>query len=81
MVSPQDTTIHVGQQFPIHFTLLGCGGTKVLTDSVTYTSANPATATVGPATGVVNGIAAGTTTVQATAHFYGVSMNVTVKVE
>ena len=79
--APQDTTIQAGQQFPIHFTLLGCGGARVLTDSVTYMSANPATATVGTATGVVTGVAAGTTTIEATAHHYGVTVHVSVKVE
>ena len=80
-VSPQDTVIHVGQQFPIHFTLLGCGGTQTLSDSVTYMSASPATATVDPSAGVVAGVAVGTTTVTATAHHYNVSETVSVKVE
>lgn len=80
-VSPQDTVIHVGQQFAIHFTLLGCSGTKVLTDSITYTSANQATAAVDPTTGIVSGVAVGMTTVAATAHHYDVAETVSVTVE
>jgi Bacterial Ig-like domain (group 2) len=79
--SPQDTTIQAGQQFPIHFTLLGCGGTQTLTDSVTYASANTAVATVGASSGVVSGVAAGATTIVVTGHHYGVTVNVAVTVK
>ncbi|MDE2086685.1 MAG: Ig-like domain-containing protein [Xanthomonadaceae bacterium] len=80
-VSPPDTTIQVGQQFPIRFTLLGCGGSQVLTDSVTFASLNPAIATVDVSSGIVDGVASGSTTIVVTAHHYRVTVNVAVTVK
>lgn len=80
--SPRDTTITVGDQFTIQFSLFGCAGTKRLTDdSLTFTSSNPAIATVERTTGVVTGIAPGADTVAVTAPQYDVGADVVVIVQ
>ena len=59
-LAPTDTTIAPGEQFQPHVTLLGCGGTKKLTDSLTWTSSDLNVAVVGTYTGIVIGAHAGT---------------------
>ena len=59
-LAPTDTTIAPGEQFQSHVTLVGCGGTKKLTDSLTWTSSDLSVAVVGTYTGIVIGARAGT---------------------
>jgi len=80
-VTPQDTTIRVGQQFPVHLTLLGCRGTRALSDTITYASANPAIAAVDSASGLVTGEAVGATSLTVTARHYRVTMHVGITVQ
>ena len=79
-VAPRDTVISIGQQFTIDFDLFGCAGTQQLTDSLTFTSANPAVASVGAASGVVMGMSAGATTIRARANRYAVFTDIPVQV-
>ncbi|CAN5902197.1 hypothetical protein BH11GEM1_BH11GEM1_12210 [soil metagenome] len=60
-IIPRDTAIAVGGQFQIIVSLLGCGGTQVLSDSLTFTSSDPGVAVVGSRTGTVIGARPGTT--------------------
>jgi hypothetical protein len=71
-MSPVDTTIGSGEQFTSHLTLLGCAGSVVLTDTITYQSSDLTVAAVGTETGVVIGIHPGGATIHATARHYGV---------
>jgi len=70
-VAPADTTISVGGQITPRVTLLGCSGTRVLTDSLTWTSTQPAIAVVGTRTGIVIGASPGVATVTANGKTYG----------
>ena len=80
-ISPRDTTIAVGQNFRVQFELFGCAGTQRLTDSITFTSSNPATAAANLSTGVITGITTGTATVRAMAHRFHVFGDVIVRVQ
>jgi hypothetical protein len=75
-VAPADTTILAGEQFTARMTLLGCGGTKVLSDTITFQSSDLNVATVGTTTGVVIGVRSGTATIHASALYYRVAGDV-----
>lgn len=79
-VAPADTTISVGGQLSPRVTLLGCGGTKVLADSITWTSSNVAAAVVGTNTGTVIGAGQGSAVITATGRTYGRIGSVSVSV-
>lgn len=70
-VAPNDTTIAPGDQFATRVTLLGCGGTKTLTDSLTWTSSDVTVAVVGTHTGVVIGVHPGSAVILVSAKTYG----------
>ena len=70
-VAPSDTTIAVGGTITPRVTLLGCAGTKVLSDSLTWSSADPTIAAVGTRSGVVIGTNPGATTITVTGKTYG----------
>jgi hypothetical protein len=70
-LTPTDTTIAPGDQFQAHLTLLGCGGTKTVTDSLTWTSSDVGVAVVGTRTGVVIGAQPGTALIMVVGRTYG----------
>lgn len=71
-MSPRDTAIAPGEQFTARLTLLGCYGTKVLSDTITYTSEDLSVAVVGTTTGIVTGVNPGTTRIRArSVHYHG----------
>jgi hypothetical protein len=70
-VAPVDTTIPPGGQITPRVTLLGCAGTQVLADSLTWASTNPTVAAVATHSGVVVGVQPGMTIVAATGKTYG----------
>ena len=59
-LAPRDTIVTVNARFNVRFTVLGCAGTRVLSDSMTWTSSDPSVATVEPRTGAVTAIRVGT---------------------
>jgi Bacterial Ig-like domain (group 2) len=67
---PHDTTVAVNARFNVRFVLLGCSGTRVLSDSVTWTSSDPAVATVDARTGTVTAIHVGTADITGKASRY-----------
>ena len=67
---PRDTTVTVNARFTMRFTLLGCAGTRVLSDSVTWNSSDPAVATVDAATGTVTAVGVGTAEITGSAFHY-----------
>jgi Bacterial Ig-like domain (group 2) len=70
-LTPADTTIASGDQFQAQVTLLGCGGTEILTDSLTWTSSDLSVAVVGTRTGVVIGAHGGTAMIAVVGRTYG----------
>jgi uncharacterized protein YjdB len=70
-VSPTDTTIRPGEQFTIRVSLLGCSGTKVLSDQLTWTSSDIGVAVVETGTGTVIGAQAGKATILIRGATYG----------
>jgi hypothetical protein len=59
-LAPRETTVTVNSRFNMRFTLLGCAGTRVLSDSVMWTSSDPSVATVDSRTGAVTAVRVGT---------------------
>jgi hypothetical protein len=77
---PTDTTILAGEQFTVRMTLFGCGGTQLLTDTISFQSSDLRVAVVGATTGVVAGAGTGTTSIRARAQHYSVFGDVHVTV-
>lgn len=73
-VSPSATTLGVGQRAAASVELRGCGGSRVLADRITWTSEAPAIARVDSVTGVITGVAPGSTRVQPHGDRYGVAL-------
>jgi hypothetical protein len=65
-VSPNPATVSTGQTVPLTATLKSSNGTVLTGRTVTWTSDHPSIATVS-SSGVVTGVAAGSTTIRATA--------------
>ena len=69
-VTPVDTTIGIRDQFTIRPSILGCSGTKVLTDDLTWNSAAPTVAVVDTH-GVVTAVQAGSATITVVGRMHG----------
>ena len=78
--SPVAPVIRVGESFTAHLELTGCGGQKVLADTVWWTTNSTGVVTVDSATGVTRGLAPGTATITAHAKHYGVNAPISVTV-
>ena len=70
-ISPSDTTIAVGGTVTLRATLLECGGTRAVTDTLTWTSSDPDIATVDAGSGTVRGVRAGITRILVVGRKYG----------
>lgn len=74
-MQPSDVTIVVGQSATASAEFLGCGGTKVLDDVLTWSVVDSLIANVNPATGVITGRAPGITRVEVSGKTYGRGLN------
>ena len=79
-LAPTSTTITVGQEVRATAEFLGCRGSKRFSDEITWSSADPAVASVDTATGRITGRSPGTTSVTPRGAKYGVLQHVTVTV-
>ena len=79
-LAPADTTIAPGDQFSGRLTVLGCGGTRVLQDSATWSSSDLTVAVVGVRTGVVIGAQPGSATIEVITKRYAVKGQIHVTV-
>lgn len=80
-LDPQSATLAVGQEVRPTVVFLGCAGRTPLDDEVTWSSADPAVASVEPATGRITGRSPGTTVVTPRGARNGVVQHVTVTVQ
>ncbi|HWZ57436.1 MAG TPA: Ig-like domain-containing protein [Gemmatimonadaceae bacterium] len=78
-ITPAAPTVIVGQTTTLTATAKDAGGNVLTGRPVSWTSATTAVATIDPATGVVTGVAAGTSIITATSG--GISAHVTVTVQ
>lgn len=69
---PRDTTVRVGGSFHARIALSSCGGRVQLSDSFTWTAADPTVVQVDASTGRVTALAPGETTIAASGERYGV---------
>jgi hypothetical protein len=76
-----DTTVATGSQFQARATILGCGGTKVLSDVLTWLSSDVSIAAVGLQSGTVLGVRPGVAAITASGKTYGFigALHVTVR--
>lgn len=79
-IDPTSMTLDVGQEASASAEFLGCGGSKRLADEITWSSADPAVASVDAATGRITGRSSGVTNVTPRGARYGVLHHVSVTV-
>jgi hypothetical protein len=79
-LDPTSATLDVGETVQARAEFLGCGGSKRLTDEITWSSADPAIASVEATTGRITGRSPGTTTVTPSGARYGAIGHVPVTV-
>ena len=71
VLTPRDTVVAAGGQFRPELTLRSCGGTRILTDSFTWTSADPSVAAVEKTSGLITATKAGVTSISVSGERYG----------
>jgi uncharacterized protein YjdB len=79
-VNPTSATLDVGDDLRATAEFRGCGGTRRLTDEITWSSQDPAIASVGASTGVITARAPGVTTITPSGAKYGELHRVTITV-
>lgn len=70
-VSPTEKTLAVGERFTATLQFLGCGGTRSLSDVITWSATDTAVVRVDAASGLVTGRRAGQTHVIGSGRTYG----------
>src|SRR5690606_7365779 len=68
---PRDTTVAVGEVFPLGAKLGTCGGKKEIHDALTFHSSNPAVVAVDGATGRASPMGSGTAEIAVSGQQYG----------
>ncbi len=79
-IEPQTITLRSQEAVTPKVELLSCGGTQRLRDRYSWTSVNPAVATVDSKTGMVTGLSVGGTSIQVKSKTYGMSGAIPVEV-
>lgn len=78
--SPRDTTIRVGQSFTPSFQFVGCGGRRVLEDSLSFRSSDSTVIAVDNFTGRTTARNQGSATILVTGALYGGPFPISVSV-
>ena len=79
-ISPANRTLAVGESFTPSVELLSCGGTRPLSDVITWSAQDSTVVRVDPGTGRTTALRSGTTSVVASGAKYGYAGAVTVVV-
>lgn len=81
IVTPQQQVMHLADWFTPTIRLLGCGGTKELSDEFTWTGSDSSVLRVDPVTGRTLGISLGSAMVTVTGKRYGTVAMIPVTVQ
>ncbi len=80
-VEPGRAELRVGESFQAAVGLSSCGGHRVLTDRISWSSSDPLVLEVAPVTGQVRALAAGSAEVRGVGETYGAVASIAVTVQ